>query len=245
MSLAERSRTIQRVCFDLEPCEEDLSALGSAERWLIYRSMVRKRLVDVVSNALPRSKHALGTEAFLDHIAQWLAATGGPKTNLFRRVPNDFVDFALPRWDQAAHAWLSDLAQYEIARWDVKYGPSEHPAIVDFDFELAPVLTPSLRVLQLAYPVHEESSSKPQSREETWLCVYRNEQHEVVVWKLNALAASLVRAWIPGDQSMTQSVHRVAAEHGTEIGTDFVAKLSEMLADFIERGILLGSRAPR
>ncbi len=243
MSLAERSRTIQRVCFDLEPREDDLAALGSPERWLIYRSMVRKRLFDVVSNALPRSKRTLGAEAFLNQVAQWLAMTGGPESNLFRCVPNDFAAFALPRFKAADPAWLSDLARYEIARWDVKYAPSKHLPTVEFNFDLAPVLTPSLRILELAYPVHQEPSSKLHSPEATWLCVYRDSEHEVVVWKLNALAANLVRAWIPGDQTMTQSVHGVAAEHGIEIGPEFVDKLSDMLADFIERGILLGSRA--
>ncbi|MBC7174007.1 MAG: hypothetical protein H5U40_16315, partial [Polyangiaceae bacterium] len=60
----ERGRAITRVCFDASPSEQDLALLGSRERWLLYRSMVRGRLVKVVHSALPRSRAAHGEAAF-------------------------------------------------------------------------------------------------------------------------------------------------------------------------------------
>jgi hypothetical protein len=41
---------------------------------------------------------------------------------------------------------------------------------------------------------------------------------------------------------VAETVQRVAADHGVEIGPAFVEKLSTLIADFITKGILLGGR---
>jgi hypothetical protein len=60
---------------------------------------------------------------------------------------------------------------------------------------------------------------------------------------LNPLAADLLQAWRRGEDTVAESVQRVAAAHGTEIGPAFIEKLSALMADFITQGILLGGRA--
>lgn len=234
---------MQRVCFDLEPSETDLAALGSRERWLVYRDFVRSRLINVVGVAFARTKRVAGDEAFQSTINEWLA-TGGPKTRYLRHVPRALFEFAIPRWRDQRPAWLSDLAQYEITTWDVRYGPPNRIPTGEFAFDRIPVLNPALQVLRLSYPVQcAPTPSSGYEEEPSIVCVYRDKDHKSTLWKLNPLAASLVEAWAQADKPVTETVHEVAAAHNTEIGPAFVEKLSAMIADALERGILLGGRA--
>lgn len=234
---------MQRVCFDLEPSEADLVALGSRERWLVYRDLVRSKLIDVVGVALSRTKRVASDEAFQGIVDQWMT-TGGPKTRYLRHVPRELFEFAIPRWQDQKPAWLADLARYEITGWDVRYAPPNRVPTCDFAFDRVPVLNPALRVLRLSYPVHHTPTPASGYEEEpSILCIYRNEHHKPASWKLNPLAASLIEAWARADKPVTETVHEVAAAHKTEIGPAFVDKLSAMIADALERGILLGGRA--
>ena len=58
-----------------------------------------------------------------------------------------------------------------------------------------------------------------------------------------AESRDLLRAWIPGDRTMTEAVQAVAQARGTAIDARFIDGLSSLLEDFLGRGILLGSRA--
>jgi hypothetical protein len=55
LSLRAYQETALRVFFSREPSEDDLVALGSPERFRVYRGMVRHRLDKVVRAALPRT----------------------------------------------------------------------------------------------------------------------------------------------------------------------------------------------
>ena len=241
--LDERSRLIQRVCFDIEPSEADLETLGSPERWLVYRDLVRTRLVGVVDAALPRSKAAIGEPRFASTVAAWLS-TGGSKTRYFRHVPNELVDFALPLWTDDVAPWVLDLARYEIASWSVRHAASNLTPAGEFTFDTRPLVGSAVRVLRLEYPVHEgptpEDGYGPSPHT---LCLYRNDKHRAVPKILNPLAADLLEAWQRGDQTVAESVQQAANSHGVDIGPAFVEKLSTLIADFITDGILLGRRA--
>lgn len=242
--LSEREAAIARVCFDAEPSRTDLESLGSPDRWLLYRRMVRHRLKKVTSTALPRTKRVLGEERFETMIAAWFAA-GGPRARYFRNVPIDFCRLALPRWKAQAPPWVAELAELEIAIWSVKYASSEHPPASDFAFDKPPLLTPALEILRFAYPVHR-TPAPPEgyAPEPTLLCIYRDQEHQPVTWTLNTLAADLIEAWVPGDRTVAETVQTVAAAHNTEISPAFVDKLATMIADFLGRGVLLGGRVP-
>lgn len=242
--LADQAKAMQRVCFDLEPSETDLAALGSRERWLVYRDLVRNRLVNVVGVALARTRRVAGDEAFGHMIDEWLA-TGGPRTRYFRYVPRELFEFAIARWGDQEPAWLSNLAEYEITTWDVRYAPPNRIPTGEFAFDRIPVLSAGLQLLRLSYPVHHTPTpSSGYEEEPTILCVYRDKNHKPIPWKLNPLAASLFDAWIRADKPVAETVHEVAAAHNTEIGPVFVEKLSTMIADAIDRGILLGGHSP-
>lgn len=241
--LADQVKAMHRVCFGLEPSEADLAILGSRERWLIYRDLVRNRLVGLAGTALARTKHAIGEEAFSRAVDEWLSQ-GGPQTRYFRHVPTELAEFAIPIWQSTEEPWVADLARYEITAWDVRHAASDPTGATEFAFDRKPVLAAGLKVLRLAYPVHRkptpDSGYKP---DPTILCLYRDRRHKVTPRKLNPMAADLLEAWQCADETVTESVQRVAAVYRTEISPAFVEKLSAMIADFIERGIILGAQS--
>jgi hypothetical protein len=243
--LADQAKAMQRVCFGQEPSETDLELLGSRERWLIYRDLVRSRLVDVGGAALARTKRAIGDDAFGRAVDEWLGL-GGPKTRYFRCVPGEFAAFAIPTWQSSEAPWVADLARYEIAAWDVRHAAPDPMQAAEFAFDRKPILARSLKVLRLAYPVHRKPTPDAgYQRDATILCLYRNKDHKPIPRKLNPMAADLLEAWQRIDESVADSVQRVAAAHRTEIGPEFVEKLSALIADFIERGIILGGESPQ
>ncbi len=238
--LAEQARAMRRVCFGVEPSESDLALLGSRERWLIYRDLVRNRLRIVVDAAFGRTRQAVGDEAFSKMFDEWLA-TGGPKTRYLRHVPRELADFAIPFWEAASAPQVSDLARYEISTWDVRHAPPDRADVGDFDFDRKPVLGAAVEILRLDHRVHEPPAAQEEySPERVTLCVYRNDAHKAQSYELNDLAADLLEAWKRGDETVAESVQRTAGAHGTEIGPAFVEKLSAMIAEFIDRGIIIG-----
>ncbi len=100
-----------------------------------------------------------------------------------------------------------------------------------------------MRVLRLDYAVDEvPSEGEAYARHPTLLCVYRNARHRAVPKRLNPLAADLLEAWQRGEETVAESVERVAREHDTPIGPAFIEKLSTLIADFVDDGVLLGGR---
>ena len=241
--LGETAKAMQRVCFESEPSEADLALLGSRERWLVYRDLVRTRLIGVIEAALPRTKAAIGKDALGRIVDEWLG-TGGPTTRFFRHVPNELADFAIPIWRDTAAGWVPDLASYEITRWTVRHAPSDPIPDAELSFERRPLVGAAVAVLRLDHPVHVAPTPEAgYEHEPLILCVSRNATHRAVSQKLNPLAADLLEAWQRGEETVAEAVERVAAEHDTEIGPAFVEKLSALIADFIDDGIIVGGRA--
>jgi hypothetical protein len=238
--LVDRARAIQRVCFGAEPNEDDLELLGSRERWLVYRDLVRNRLDNVIGVALARTKSAIGKDAFDRAVDEWFS-TGSPKTRYLRYVPSELAEFAIPIWQRTEAPWVADLAGYEITAWEVRHAPRNPTPSAEFAFDRKPVLATGVKVLRLAYPVQNKPTPNAgYEQDPTILCLYRDKNHKAIPLELNPLAADLLEAWQRADQTVADSVQQVAAAHNTQIGPDFIEKLSTLIANFIQRDILLG-----
>ncbi len=242
--LVDQAKAMQRVCFGSEPSEADLDLLGSREQWLVYRDLVRNRLSQVIRTALARTKRAVGDDAFEDAVEEWFK-TGGPKTRYIRYVPSEFTECAIPIWRKSEVPWVADLAGYEITTWEVRHGPRNPEPSEEFAFDRRPILATAVKVLRLAYPVHElPTPDAGYAPKPTILCVYRDRNHKAASQILNPIAADLLEAWRHTDQTVADSVQTVAAAHSTQIGPAFIDKLSTLIADFLQTGILLGGHSP-
>ena len=229
--LADRAKAIQRVLFDPEPSQADLDLLGSGERWLVYRDLVRSRLVHVLGVALRRTREAVGDQAFRRVIDEWMNA-GGSRTRYLRLVPDELAEFAIPVWQATDPSWVRDLARYEIARWEVRHAPPEPDSSEPFAFDRRPLVRRTMKILRLDYPVHQTPTpASGYDPEPTLLCVYRDANHEPATRTLNALAADLLESWQRADETVTESIERIAAAHNTPISPAFVEKLSALIRD--------------
>ncbi|MCA9576978.1 MAG: DNA-binding domain-containing protein [Polyangiales bacterium] len=241
MSLRAYQEAALRVFFDPSPSEDDLTALGSPERFRIYRNMVRHRLDKVVRAALPRTLRALGDDATAALLTEFFAEAP-PRTRWFREVPEHFGAFALARFSDDLPAHVPELCRFELARWTVQHLESEPAApVVPLSFELPPATTPALRRLRVQHRVDRRGDTP--TPEPANLAVYRRLDDRPSTWVLNDIAAALLDAFVDGEGTLAERVQAVTKARDVAIDETFLERLSALLADFVERGVLLGSYA--
>lgn len=242
-SLAEVQRAFTRVCFDEEPRPEDLAVLhGDAERWRMYRSMVRQRLFEMARSGLPGTAELLGADAFDAAVGGYLAA-GGPRSRFIRDVVHELVEHALPGWVAAPSlpAHLAELVRYEEAKWRVGHVAIELPAADELDFEKPPVWNPALEIVPLRHrvdkdPIHPAALDQPCSA-----LVYRKpDGPRIFTYVVNDIGGRLVSAWRAGG-SCADGARRVLAELGREPDARFIDGMAGVLAELVEQQIVLGS----
>jgi hypothetical protein len=158
-------------------------------------------------------------------------------------VPEHFGAFALARFGGSSPAHLRELCEFELARWTVQHLESE-PAtsVVPLDFALPPVTTPALRRLRVQHRV--DLRGTPPRMEPANLAVYRRLDDKPATWVLNDIAAALLDAFVDGQGSLAERVQAVTRARDVAIDATFLERLSALLADFLERGVLLGSAQP-
>ena len=76
------------------------------------------------------------------------------------------------------------------------------------------------------------------------LAVYRRLDDKPATWVLNDIAAALLDAFVDGQGSLAERVQAVTRARDVAIDATFLERLSALLADFLERGVLLGSAQP-
>jgi len=241
-ALAEHEDTIARVCFSAAPAAGDLEALGSVDRWKIYRRMVRARMHRVCSTALKHSKSALGDIRFEGLVDQWLAEAP-PTTRFFRELPSQFVQWVLADDERAKEpAHLRDLLRYENALWKIRAEDDRDlPAVVDFSFEGVPAFNPASRFLPLEWGVDRRDDGVAPL--EGALLLYRTSAFTVPCMRLNPLAAAIVRELRAAERdgrTVTDAVKRAAEDQERAVDQGFIESLSGLLEKLITRGIVRG-----
>ena len=140
---------------------------------------------------------------------------------------------------------MRDLLTLELSRWTRRYAlPSTTPTSAELSFEARPLCNPTAELLDLKYSVQQRpSEGETFSSRRTYICVYRNlPDDQIRSQVLNPVAAAMCKLWIEGEMTLTQSVETACREAGIGITESFIEKLGEMLASFLDRGLLLGSR---
>lgn len=246
MSLSELQAQIVDLCFEREADPRSLGSLPDAKVWHIYREMVRRRLRGEIHFAFKRTRQALG-DAKLDPLIEHHLASDPPRTRFFREVVLEFATAALPRLREleGAPAWAADLMRFEAARWEVSdlEGP-RGPAPAEFAFDRVPVLSPALRLLQVEYAVQRKASADGSyAVEAQGLCLHRaTDAAPVRVWTLNPVTYDLMLCFERREQTVSDAIKEVADARAFQVDDKFLEGLCSVLADFMERGILLGSQ---
>ncbi|MEY4583366.1 MAG: hypothetical protein RL701_8069 [Pseudomonadota bacterium] len=242
MALVDLQRQLVALCFDAQPSAAEVATLGDARAWLVYRDMVRERIAHQLRVALPRTCALLPAPLF-DAAFVWHLQHEPPRTRFFRELVGAFVASALPLWAADAQHAACDLARYELALWELSdVATPTAPEYRAFSFDAVPVLCPALRLLEVAYPVHlpDGASAAPQLY---YLCLQRvSDEQRPRTFRLTKSTHELLLRMAQSETTLTETLKRLAAQTGLVIDQVYLDALCETLAQFIEDGLLLGSR---
>ena len=244
MALIDVQRSAVELCFGDEPSAEQCDRVGDERIWRIYRDSVRNRLRSELKVAFKRTHPAAG-DAFERAFGSFLREAP-PRTRFFHAVVGSFAEVAVPWFsaDRDLPAFVADLCAYEAALWTVGDLPDTAPEVTrEFAFDRTPVLAPALRLLALRHAVHDRplaDGSYPERA--TYLCVHRRPEHKKArTWTLNAVTYQLMQRLSRGE-TVAAAVQGVAEQQSIALDAAFVDGLCTVLADFIERGVILGAR---
>jgi hypothetical protein len=238
MGLIDVQRQILSLCFDATPSEETLESLGERDVWLTYREMIRERLMRELRLALPRTYRLAGAEVFEAAFAYHLQHDP-PRTRFFREVVSEFVATALQLW--AADTARCDLARYELALWEVRdLDAAADIAPSEFSFERVALMSRALRLLSLSHAVRPGDDLGARQQ---FLCIARaSDAERAKVFSLTPTTFQLLQRLVREDNIVSDVVKQLATASGARIDAAYLDKLCETLAQFLEVGIILGSR---
>lgn len=245
MALIDLQRQVQRLCLGSEAQLQPLPGAARPDVWLVYRRMVRQRLFGELRVALRRTFQLAGEERMREAFDAQLAEAP-PRTRRFYEVPASFAAATLPRWrsDPQLPGELADLLEYEAALWEVGDLDDRLDAEpIEFDFERQVQLAPALRLLQLSHRVDRRSTqaiARP-----TRLLVYRRAADKRArTWALNEVAFTLMQRIAIDGATPAGAIRALAEERSFRVDEVFLDGLCTVLSNFIEAGVILGSRAP-
>jgi len=245
MSLSDTERAFVELC-----CEPTLPAptavLGAehAKVWAIYRNMVRHRFLEETKHGLRRTLKLIGAARFDAMFTRFMAAAP-PRSRFFYGVVPEFAQFAAPLWqgDASVPPSAADLVRFEAARYSVADMPAPRDrAVVEFDFDRVPVLHDALVLLSLDHAVHRDAATDGgYANIRSEVCIYRGKDECTVgSYALSGFSADCMRAW-QGGATVSESVRIVSQARAIQPDAKLIDALCTVLADFLERGVVLGS----
>jgi hypothetical protein len=264
----EVQRFIAAVCLDAKADEEvmhdlagllerhgvstdDASILRHApHRLALYRRLVFGNLLGVASKMMPRTRARLNdlADGAFDRSFGAFLAKAAPRTHYLRDVPAEFLAWALPSWkaDPGIPPYASDLATHELVEFQIAAAPmpGECPPLAELAHDRVVLFVPAGRLVRYSYAVHalppeESDRSEPVARSVA-LFVHRDEGHRVRFLELTPLAARIVErllARCPLGEAITEA----CTAEGTALTESVLSSTAQMLAEWAERGILLGA----
>lgn len=212
--------------------------VGGDPRLTIYRRLVRGNLETVLEQMMPLTKALVG-DAWETTFARFLEDVG-PHTHYLRDVPHELLAFAAPLWKKDARvpAHAADLGAWELAHFAVSAAPKrEHAPPGDLALDRAVLFDDAIRLLELDWSVHED----PIVERRVHLLLFRDRDHAIRALELSPLAYALVSRLL-GGETLGDATKAAALEIGAALDGDVLGSIAQLLADFGERGVLLGSK---
>lgn len=238
------ARSLRRVCLAPAADPADLARLGPG-RWSLYRDLVRSRIAGALAEALPRTRDAAGAARFEGWITRWLDESP-PSTRYVRELMPQFVAWHAHREGSELPACFDDLLRYEVALHAVGLAPDPAPEAVlaaPFEMHRPARFHPVLRRLDLRWPVHARFCEREPDAAPApcALLIYRDAQHfRAETLALSPMAARVLDA-MRGGCEVTAAVQGALAADDLHAGAAFLESFADLLADLMERGVLLGA----
>ncbi len=239
---------------------EEIEGVVKPRFWL-YRRLIRGNVVDVMHNLLERTCKRMNAHApgEVDAAFDTFLATVAPHTRHLRDVPSEFLTWLVPQWQSgqrfaasgAQHpvpAYMIDFARYENEEFKTGTRVATPPAEAELG-DVHParglVLHGSAALMTTAYPVHDlaaDSDNEPvaPAAQETRYIFYRDQAHRLHVLCVTPFVYAFAKRVLVGE-SLAVAVQ--GSVNDVSLATDATAELAKILADWAERGLLLGARA--
>lgn len=211
-------------------------------RMAVYREIVFNNIFGSVSACFPVCKSILGTLAWKKLVREFFAQHQAT-TPIFREIPQQFLQFI--KTTNNLPDYFEQLAHYEWVELAVASQPTTPKKLskkMDFLHE-KPVLAPAHMLLKYDYAVHKISKkNQPNTKEKTFLLVFRNADNQVKFIELNAMTHQLLRLisenHLPGEQALVR-----LAEAINHPDIDAIIQFGvEILADLAEQDAIIGSQ---
>lgn len=207
-----------------------------ATRWSLYRSMVRGRLSDLVHAALPRTRAAIGDEAF-EHAFTSFLDFPGPTEPVFWRVAVEFGATLLATLD----GYERDVCRLDLTIWEIRQAPFDAaPPAEPFDFERPIVLDPAHLAFDADHPIDAADEVVARSVSKRRIVVVRTTDGSATILGLNPSAAEFLDRLRAKPTSAKDAALALVASRGTAIDAGFLDGLATMLAQWIELGFVRG-----
>lgn len=246
MTLATLQQSLTRACLEPTLPDDALAQLdGDNARWALYRAMVRQRFVDTIGESLPRSSKALGPEALDLAVARWLNDSP-PTTRYMRELGVQYARYLESHPESLppdAPPWTLDLVRYEAAVMEavIEMDPAPRADLAPLAMERPVALSVTQRFIRLGWSVHRDG---PPTGGAFAAVVYRGTDDSLQTLELTPSAADIYEAMREPGSTLESSVHRALARRGIAPDPAFLEGLAGLLAELIERGLILGSTAP-
>lgn len=241
----------------LEPLLQNLvsvvrrrDAAVAPERVLIYRRLVHARFRGAVEVTLPRTAARLGTTAFDDEIAEFLAdrASSSP---FVADVAREFVVWAGDRWPTKPEVpvYLLDLARHELLWVEVASAFDDDAEAVtpDVSLDARLVFRKSAAVARYRHAVHLLSDDTNDHAEpatgETAILAYRDPDYQVRYLELSPVAAHIVERLLCDHATLKSAIFEGCAAVGVAVDDAVLGGVVAMLTDLTERGVVRGAAA--
>lgn len=237
--LRKWQEAVARICLSPSPDATDFEAAGGyADRWALYRTMVRGRFRRVLREGAPRTARVLGRDA-MDALSDAYLATSPPRARFLRDLVGEFAEWCHARG--GLQPAPMDALRYDVAVIHARDAREpDSPVPESFAFELPPMLSVSVRLLTLIHAVHRGDD---EACEPTTLLVYRHAQSHDPRWlALQPLEAAIVSRWLDGSGTAAERAIAAANALGAPVDAAFAEQLGDLAARLLERGALRGSR---
>lgn len=248
----ELARVQQAFCAHLRDPSRHAPPDGlEARRLKIYRELFYNNVEDFLANAFPVLRR-LSTDAVWHERVRDFYARHVSRAPQFYRLAEEFLQFL--EQERGPHPddppFLGELAHYEWAELALSVAEADlHtvPADPDGDpMRAPPILSPLAWPLAYAWPVHRIGPGHVPGAaptQPTYLVVWRNREDEVKFMEINAVSARLLQLIEEQpERTGAELLGQIAQELQHPTPGDVEVAGSAMLANWLERGILLGTR---
>lgn len=211
----------------------------------IYRELVFNNLCGFVDTCFPVCRNLLG-EPRWRRLCRTFLRDWPLHTPWFRHISREFVRY-LDDADirQPLPRWLAELAHYEWAELSVDVSDTPLPPcdLAGDLLERPVVLNPALMNLAYNWPVQRIGPDyRPRKPQPTHLVVYRDADDRVRFTEVTPVTGRLIDLFANEALSGRQAILRLAVEMKHPDPGHWLCFGANLLADFRQQGIILGSQ---